>query len=49
MTIIGRAMLGQLPDGNEDLEIKVAIAAVLASLTATLTALTNLVVLLQLG
>lgn len=47
-TIIGRAMATRLPHGNAletaDLKIMTAIAAVLASVTATLAAVANLVV-----
>jgi hypothetical protein len=52
-TFIGRAMASQLPHGNgletTDLKIMTAIAAVLASVTATLAAVANLVVTLYGG
>jgi hypothetical protein len=48
-TIIGRAMLlRRLPHGH-DLDITIAIAAVLASVTATMAAVANLVVVLYAG
>jgi hypothetical protein len=54
-TFIGRAMEGLLPHGvsletnTADLKIMTAIAAVLASVTATLAAVANLVVVLYGG
>jgi hypothetical protein len=47
-TIIGRAMEGRLPHGG-DLEMMTAIAAVLTSVTATMAAVANLVVVLYAG
>lgn len=46
-TIVGRAMGSRLPHGmSNDLEIMIAIAAVLASVTATMAAVANLLVVL---
>jgi hypothetical protein len=47
-TIVGRAMVSRLPHGqvSNDLDIVIAIAAVLASVTATMAAVANLVVVL---
>jgi hypothetical protein len=48
-TIVGRAMVSRLPHGHalsNDPDIIIAIAAVLASVTATMAAVANLVVVL---